>query len=64
MKGFTEEELKLFCYDFYRDIYDALPSSSTKIGMAHQITEYNERRNILSKLVQFIKEERPDLFDS
>ncbi len=60
-QAFSEEDLKAFCYDYYRLVYEEFTSAMSKLSMIQILIEYCERRNVTEDLLQKMKEQRPEL---
>ncbi len=60
-QAFSEEELKIFCYDYYKPVYEQFTSTMSKPVMIQLLIEYCDRRNDEKGLIDKIKEHRHDI---
>ena len=58
---FTDEDIRIFCYDNYRPVYDQFSATTSKNIMVQSLIEYCDRRNTISELYDLIVEERPNI---
>lgn len=58
MEGFTDAELRRFCYDRpdFRPVYEELASTSGKGDIVHQLIEYADRKALLDIPLNWAKE--------
>ncbi|MCB0177777.1 MAG: hypothetical protein KDI62_06075 [Anaerolineae bacterium] len=65
IEGFSEEELRSFCFDRldFRDVYNYLSENSGKSQIVHRIIEYADRRELFEPLLAWAKEKNPAKYE-
>jgi hypothetical protein len=60
VEAFGDEDLKAFCFDYFRDVYDDFATGMTKKQMIQILIERCDRRDALASLEAALRAERPD----
>lgn len=63
VNAFDDEELKIFCFDHFRDVYDEFATGMTKTQMIQLVIERCVRRDALANLEAALRAERPDQYE-
>ena len=59
VETFSDEELKILCFDYFRDVYDDFTTGMTKGRMIQLLIERCDRRGALANLDAALAAERP-----
>jgi hypothetical protein len=59
--AFSDDEFTALCFDHYRQVYDAFSAEMTRLKKIQLLLEYCVRRGALVRLVEQIREARPEL---
>jgi formylglycine-generating enzyme required for sulfatase activity len=60
---FDAEELKVLCFDYFRDVYDDFTTGMTKTQMIYLLIERCVRRDALANLEATLAAERPEQYE-
>ena len=60
---FDDEELKILCFDYFRDVYDEFTTGMTKTQMIQLLIERCVRRDALANLEAALRAERPEQYE-
>jgi len=65
-EGFTEEELRRFCYEVpdFRPVYERLSQSMGKAEVVGRLIEFAERKLLIEDLLVWVKENNPARYES
>jgi formylglycine-generating enzyme required for sulfatase activity len=61
--AFNDEDLKIFCFDYFRDVYDDFTTGMTRGQMIQLLIERCVRRAVLPSLEAALRKERPDQYE-
>lgn len=59
MAAFSDEDLTVFCADYFQDVYEQFGSESSKRAKALKLVDYCHRRGEIPTLLDKIKDENP-----
>lgn len=58
---FSDEEIGVLCYDYFREVYKNFSENTTKANKIQTLIEYVENRSQAELLWEIIYQERPDI---
>jgi hypothetical protein len=63
LEAYGDQELTVFCYDYFREVIERFGSGMSKSEKAFQLVAYCERREQLGILLDKVKAERPEKYE-
>jgi hypothetical protein len=64
VEAFSDEELSVFCYDYFRKVYDQLGSGMSKIAKVQRLIEHTERNRRIDELLTRIQTANPAQYNA
>ena len=61
---FSGEELRTFCYDYFRDVYEQFTEGMSKTEMVQRLIESCDRRDARPHLLAALRKARPSQYDA
>lgn len=61
--AFNDEELKTFCYDHFRPVYDEFAEGMGRLWKIHLLIEHCDRHGRLGELLDYVKNANPVQYD-
>jgi len=62
LQAFSEEELRVFCFDHFPVVYEQFSAAMTKTLLTHLLIEYCYRQGEMSQLLYLVREKNPYQF--